>query len=45
MKGPKPPAVNLSDAERQALEKLVKAHSTEQQIALRARIVLAASRG
>jgi putative transposase len=45
MKGPKPPAVQLSDAERQALEKLVKAHSTEQQIALRARIILTASQG
>jgi transposase len=45
MKGPKPPAISLSEAECQALEKLVKAHSTEQQIALRARVILAASRG
>ena len=45
MKGPKPPAVNLTEVERQALEKLQKAHSTEQQIALRARIVLAAGEG
>ncbi len=45
MKGPKPPAVNLSEAERQGLEKLVKAHSTSQQIALRARIILTASQG
>ena len=45
MKGPKPPAINLSDAERQGLEKLIKAHSTEQQLVPRARIVLAASRG
>jgi putative transposase len=45
MKGPKPPAVKLSEVERQALEKLQKAHSTEQQIALRARIVLAAGDG
>ena len=43
--GPKPPAVPLTDAERQGLEKLVKRHSTEQQIALRARIVLAAAAG
>jgi transposase len=43
--GPKPPAVQLADAERQELEKLVKRHSTEQQIALRARIVLAAAAG
>jgi len=45
MKGPKPPAISLSEAERQGLEKLAKAHSTEQQIALRARVILAASRG
>ena len=45
MKGPKPPAVNLSEAERQELEKLIKAHSTPQQIALRARILLTASQG
>ena len=45
MKGPKAPAVNLTEVERQALEKLQKAHSTEQQIALRARIVLAAGEG
>jgi transposase len=43
--GPKPAAVHLSDAEQQELEKLVKRHSTEQQIALRARIVLAAAAG
>lgn len=43
--GPKPPAVHLTDAEQQELEKLVKRHSTEQQIALRARIVLAAAAG
>jgi len=45
MKGPKPPAVNLSEAEQQELEKLVKAHSTPQQIAVRARIILTASQG
>ncbi len=45
MKGPKPPAVNLSEAERQGLEKLVKAHSTPQQIVVRARIILTASQG
>jgi len=43
--GPKPAAVGLTDAERQELEKLVKRHSTEQQIALRGRIVLAAAAG
>lgn len=45
MKGPKPPEISLSDTERQALEKLGKAHSTEQQLVPRARIVLAAGKG
>ena len=40
MQGPQPAAVKLTDAERKALEQLNKAHSTEQQIALRARMVL-----
>ena len=35
----------ISDAERQGLEKLVKRHQVGQQIALRARIVLAAADG
>ena len=45
MRGPKPPTIELTDAERQALEELVRRHSTPQQIALRARIVLAAAEG
>jgi DNA-binding NarL/FixJ family response regulator len=45
VKGPKPPVVKLSEAEQQALEKLIKAHSTEQQLVPRARIVLAAGQG
>ena len=45
MKGPKPPAITLSDAERLALEKLIKAHSTEQRLVPRARIILTASTG
>jgi putative transposase len=45
MKGPKPPVVNLSEAEQQEFDKLVKAHSTSQQIALRARIILTANQG
>ena len=45
MKGPQPPVVNLSQAEQQALEQLVNAHSTAQQIALRARIILTAHQG
>jgi len=42
---PKARVVNLSEAERQGLEKLVKRHQVGQQIALRARIVLAAAGG
>ena len=45
MRGPKPPAVILTDAERQALEQLVYRHSTGQQVALRARLILAAAAG
>ena len=42
---PKAKVVKLSDAERQGLEKLTKRHQIGQQIALRARIVLAAADG
>jgi len=45
MRGPKPPAVSLTDKERQGLEQLVRRHSTPQQLALRGRIVLAAADG
>ena len=45
MPGPQPPAVNLSEAEQQGLDELVKAHSTPQQLAVRARIILTASHG
>lgn len=45
MPNPKPPAVNLTEAERAELEKLVKRHNVAQQIALRGRIVLAAGAG
>jgi putative transposase len=45
MPGAKAQAVNLSDAEQQGLEKLIKRHQVGQQIAMRARIVLAAARG
>jgi len=45
MRGPKPPAIALSDVERQELERLVRRHTTPQQLALRARIVLAAATG
>ncbi len=42
---PKAEVVNLSEAERQGLEKLIKRHQVGQQIALRARIVLATAGG
>lgn len=42
---PKAKVVNLADAERQGLEKLTKRHQIGQQIALRARIILAAADG
>jgi len=45
MRGPKPPKVELTDVERQALDELVRRHRTPQQIAMRGRIVLAASEG
>jgi putative transposase len=45
MRGPKPPMIELSEIERQALDELVRRHGTAQQIALRARIVLAAAEG
>jgi transposase-like protein len=45
MRGPKPPAVPLTLAERRDLEALAGAHRTPQQVALRARIVLAAADG
>ena len=45
MRGRKAPPIELSQAERQALEQVVKRHSTAQQIALRVRIVLAAGEG
>ena len=45
MQVPQPPVVYLSQAEQDALEKLVNAHSTAQQIALRARIILTAKQG
>jgi putative transposase len=45
MRGPKPLVIELADAERQALESVARRHSTPQQIALRARIILAADEG
>ncbi len=45
MRGPKPPAVPLTDEERRDLEALVRRHATGQQLAPRARIILAAADG
>ena len=45
MRGPKPPSIKLTDTERQALEILTRRHSTPQQIAFRARILLACAEG
>ena len=45
MRGPKPPPVTLTAEERQGLELLVRGHQTGQQLALRARIILAAAAG
>jgi hypothetical protein len=45
MATPRPPRVVLSERERAELERLVRAFTTGQQVALRARIVLPASDG
>lgn len=45
MPTPKAQVVTLSEMERQGLEKLIKRHQVGQQVALRARIVLAAAGG
>ena len=45
MRGPNPPTIVLADAARQELAQLVRRHTTPQQIARRARIVLAAADG
>ncbi len=45
MRGPKPPVVELSAEVRQELEVLLRRHSLPQQLALRARIILAAADG
>jgi putative transposase len=44
-KGPKPAELMVSEQERKELEALVRRHSTPQQVAKRARIVLAAAEG
>jgi putative transposase len=44
-RGPRPPDIVVSDVVRAALERLARAHTTGQLVALRARIVLAAAAG
>lgn len=45
MPGPKAVMIELSESERQEVERLVKAHKTDQQMAQRGRIILEASAG
>ena len=45
MRGPKPTTVELSEAERDELQALVRRRTTPQQIGLRARLILAAAAG
>lgn len=45
MPGPNPPAVRLSEEERQELEKLTRAYKTPRQIAFRAKILLRLAEG
>lgn len=45
MRGPKPPAVDLTAEERQGLEVLVRRRTAGQQLAVRGRIILAAADG
>ena len=45
MPGPRPLTVDLTDEERRELERLVRRHTTGQQVADRARIVLLAAEG
>ncbi len=45
MSGPKPQSIELTEEERQSLEKVTKQHSTPQQHVKRAKIVLMASEG
>src|SRR5690242_11525957 len=45
MSGPRPTPITLPEETHQALERLARAHSTAQQVALRARIVLQAAAG
>jgi putative transposase len=45
MPGPQPPAVPLSEAERQALHTLIRAHKTPQHLSFRAHVILLLAEG
>jgi putative transposase len=45
MRGPKPPRIDLRAEERRELDALIRRHTTAQQVAVRARIIVAASDG
>lgn len=45
MRGPKPDSLSLSEVERSELERLIRRHTTAQQVALRGRIILEAHVG
>ena len=45
MPGPKPPAVPLSEAERQALHTMIRAHKTPQHLSFRAHVILRLAEG
>ena len=45
MPGPQPPAVPLSEAERQALHTLIRAHKTPQHLSFRAQVILLLAEG
>jgi putative transposase len=45
MRGPQPDPLSLSEIERKELERLVRRHTTAQQVALRGRIILEAHAG
>jgi len=45
MRGPKPDPLSLTEVERNELERVVRRHSTAQQMALRGRIILEANAG
>ncbi len=45
MRGPKPEALTLSEQEQKELERLVRRHTSPQQVALRGRMILAAGEG